>query len=36
LKFDILDWDPRLAPLDEATLKKAIEKHNASLSKQKS
>lgn len=34
LKFDILDWDPRLAPLDEATLKKAIEKHNASLIKQ--
>src|SRR5262249_30287302 len=33
LKLDILDWDPRLAPLDEATLKKAIDTYNASLSK---
>jgi len=36
LKSDILEWDPRLDPLDEATLKKAIEKHNAGLIKQKS
>ena len=36
LKYDILEWDPRLDPLDEATLKKAIEKHNAGLTKQKS
>jgi hypothetical protein len=36
LKSDILKWDPDLDPLDEATLKKAIEKHNASLIKQKS
>src|SRR6516165_10010404 len=36
LKSDILEWDPRLDPLDEATLKKAIEKHNAGLTKQKS
>ena len=36
LKSDILEWDPRLDPLDEATLKKAIEKYNASLIKQKS
>ena len=35
LKSDIVKWDPRLRPLDEATLKKAIEKHNASLPKQK-
>jgi hypothetical protein len=34
LKSDILEWDPGLEPLDEATLKKAIEKHNASLGKQ--
>jgi hypothetical protein len=34
LKSDILEWDASLDPLDEATLKKAIEKHNASLSKQ--
>jgi hypothetical protein len=36
LKSDILKWDPCLGALDEATLKKAIEKHNASLVKQKS
>jgi hypothetical protein len=36
LKSDILEWDLDLDPLDEATLKKAIEKHNASLIKQKS
>jgi hypothetical protein len=35
LKSDILKWDPRLRRLDEATLKKAIEKHNESLAKQK-
>jgi hypothetical protein len=35
LKSDILEWDPRLGAVDEATLKKAIEKHNASLVKQK-
>jgi hypothetical protein len=34
LKSDILKWDPHLDPLDEATLKKAIEKHNTSLTKQ--
>jgi hypothetical protein len=33
LKSDILEWDTRLDPLDEATLKKAIEKYNASLTK---
>jgi hypothetical protein len=36
LKSAILEWDPRLDPLDEATLKKAIEKHNANLIKQDS
>jgi hypothetical protein len=36
LKSDLLEWDPSLKPLDEATLKKAIEKHNADLTKQKS
>ena len=36
LKSDILEWDPYLDPLDEATLKKAIEKHNTGLIKQKS
>jgi hypothetical protein len=35
LKSDILKWDPSLAPLDEATLKKAIERYNSSLIKQK-
>jgi hypothetical protein len=35
LKCDILNWDPSLAPLDEATLKKAIDKYNASIVKQK-
>jgi hypothetical protein len=34
LKSDILKWDPLLRPLDEATLKTAIKKHNASLGKQ--
>jgi hypothetical protein len=33
LKQAILKWDPTLRPLDEATLKKAIDKHNASLAK---
>ena len=36
LKADILKWDPSLSPLDEVTLKTAIEKHNASLIKEKS
>ena len=36
LKSDILKWDPSLAPLDEATLKRAIERYNAGLVKQKS
>ena len=36
LKSDILEWDPDLDPLDEATLKRAIEKHNAGLIKQDS
>jgi hypothetical protein len=36
LKSDILKWDPSLAPLDEATLKKAIDKYNADFSKQRS
>ena len=35
LRQAILKWDPSLRPLDEATLKKAIDKHNASLAKQK-
>lgn len=35
LKSDLLKWDPSLKPLDEATLKKAIEKHNAGVIKQK-
>jgi hypothetical protein len=34
LKQAILRWDPTLQPLDEATLKKAIDKHNASVTKQ--
>ena len=33
LKSDILKWDPGLDPLDEATLKKAIDKYNADFSK---
>ena len=33
LKSDILKWDPDLDPLDEATLKKAIDTYNASLGK---
>jgi hypothetical protein len=36
LKSDIVKWDPGLRPLDEATLKKAVKKHNASLSKRES
>ena len=35
LKSDLLKWDPDLEPLDEATLKKAIETYNASLIKRK-
>jgi hypothetical protein len=35
LRQAILKWDPTLGPLDEATLKKAIDKHNADLTKQK-
>jgi hypothetical protein len=33
LKSDILKWDPGLVPLDESTLKKAIDKYNADFSK---
>jgi hypothetical protein len=33
LKSDILKWDPGLDPLDESTLKKAIDKYNADFSK---
>jgi hypothetical protein len=33
LKSDILEWDPSLNPLDEATLKKAIDKYNEDFSK---
>jgi hypothetical protein len=33
LKSNILEWDPGLDPLDEATLKKAIDKYNADFSK---
>ena len=29
LKTDLLKWDPELDPLDEATLKKAIDNYNA-------
>jgi hypothetical protein len=36
LQFEILEKDPGLRPLDEGTLKKAIEKYNANLNKQKS
>jgi hypothetical protein len=32
LKADLIEADPSLAPLDEATLKAAIEKHNAKQS----
>ena len=35
LKSDILKWDPSLAPLDEATLKKAIDTYNTSLAEKK-
>jgi hypothetical protein len=35
LKSDILEWDPSLAPLDEATLKKAIDNYNTSLAEKK-
>jgi len=35
LKADLLNWDPSLKPLDEATLKKAIANYNASLTGQK-
>ena len=35
LKSDILKWDPSLAPLDEATLKKAIDTYNTSLVEKK-
>lgn len=35
LKNTLLDWDPHLAPLDEGTLKKAIDKYNASLHDQR-
>ena len=31
LQFEILKWDPGLKPLDDATLKKAIDNYNASL-----
>jgi hypothetical protein len=33
LRFEILKWDPGLKPLDDATLKNAIEKYNASMTK---
>jgi hypothetical protein len=33
LKSGILKWDPGLDPLDESTLKKAIDKYNADFSK---
>jgi len=36
LKADILKWDPSLSPLDEATLKTAIDKYNADFRKQTS
>jgi len=36
LKSAILKADPDLSPLDEATLKKAIDKYNADVSKRKS
>jgi hypothetical protein len=36
LKSEILKAYPDLSPLDEATLKKAIDKYNADFSKQKS
>jgi len=32
LKNELLKWDPRLAPLDEGTLKTAIDKYNAGSS----
>lgn len=35
LKADLLKWDPNLKPLDDATLKKAIETYNAGLNKPK-
>jgi len=35
LKAEILKWDRRLGPLDEATLKRGIDNYNASLTGQK-
>ena len=35
LRSDILEWDPTLDPLDDATLKKGICNYNASLTRQK-
>jgi hypothetical protein len=35
LKDKLLSWDPRLAPLDEGTLKKAIDNYNAGFGEQK-
>jgi hypothetical protein len=35
LKADLLEWDPDLKPLDEGTLKKAIDTYNAGLNKPK-
>jgi hypothetical protein len=35
LKAEILEWDSSLDPLDEATLKKAIDTHNSNYSKRK-
>jgi hypothetical protein len=35
LKADIIKWDRRLGPLDEATLKKGIDSYNARLTRQK-
>jgi hypothetical protein len=34
LKADLLKWDPDLKPLDDATLKKAIETYNAGVARQ--
>jgi hypothetical protein len=35
LKNKLLEWDPSLAPLDEGTLKKAIDKYNAGFGDQR-
>jgi hypothetical protein len=33
LKADLLEWDPTLKPLDEATMKRAIDAHNVAVIK---